>query len=338
MNFGKINKVCLIGGGEPMVHCARYMKKNRIDVHAILAPRHESSELPLSGKLLSVTLKEAGIPYVCVEDINAASFTSGHLKKENFDMAICFGPAWVFNEAVRAVFKDKMVNFNGIPIPRYLGGAHYTWQILNGDKTSGMAIQHITAQVDLGDVLKYEEKKLPESARIPQDYFRENYGFADKFLERFVDELMLQKDFPATPYESLQSNRLYFPRLLTLQQAYINWSWDGADIEKFCCAFDRPYPGSSTFIKGQRVFVKSVTLDTTEAPTHPFCSGLVIRKYKGVLTIAVTGGALKVKEILDANGNDFMAKIREGDRLHTPNEKLEYAQLYRPQISSKRAA
>lgn len=336
MNFGDISKVCLIGGGEPMVHCAQYLKRKNIDVHVILAPRHEDSELPLSGQILKDALAGHDIGYTVTADINDPAFIKDHLKAMAYSLALCFGPAWVFNGDVLAAFHQNIMNFNGIPVPHYLGGAHYTWQILNGNKTSGMTIQMITPRVDRGDILKYEQTQLPDYVRTPQDYYKENFEIAARFLENFCDELLDKTDFEPTRFDTHEPNRLYFPRLLTLHQAWIDWSWAGRDIEKFCCAFDQPYPGASTYIKDQRVFLKAVSLENNDPETHPFCSGLVIRKYNNKLYLAVLNGTLVVENVLDEAGDNIINKIREGDRFYTPYEDLLKSKTFRPVIGSEK--
>ena len=59
-----------------------------------------------------------------------------------------------------------MLNFNGIPVPKYLGGAHYTWQILNSDKSGGNVLQEITENIDKGPILKSDYYELSSSAKI----------------------------------------------------------------------------------------------------------------------------------------------------------------------------
>ena len=336
MNFGTIKKVCLIGGGEPMVHCGKYMKSKKIEVKAILAPRHFDTELPLSEQVLSEALEQADISYQCTSDIHQEAFFSKHVKAENYDIAICFGPAWVFRENIRAAFKYNMINFHPVPVPKYLGGAHFTWQILNNDRETGVTLQYINEKICQGDIIKANHYKLSDQARIPQDYFRENYNLTCKFLEEFVDELIVEKTFQCEEWhsEKVQSRRLYFPRLLTIHQAYINWAWKGAHIERFCCAFDKPYEGCSSYLDGKRIFLRNVFFRPSTTPLHPFCSGLVIRKLNDAILVSVDGGFLEIREILDEHKNDIKAKIKEGVRFYTPPQMLNDAMAFNPVIGS----
>ena len=335
MNFGKISTVCIIGGGEPMIHFGSYLKSKGVNVSAIIAPRHEETLLPRTGLMMKQSLNQNEIEYICTDDINNQDFINEHIQKKQFDIIVCFGPAWVFNNELLEACDHKIVNFNGIPVPRYLGGAHYTWQILNRDKTSGMIIQHITSNLDKGAILKAEYCELPDYVRIPQDYFEENFHIACTFLENFADDILSEIDFSEKEFETVMPQRQYFPRLLTIHQAFVDWSWDGKDIELFCCAFDKPYQGASSFVSTLgRVFLKDVTFVTGEIEPHPFCNGLVIRKFDGVLNIAARGGLLRVRTVYDKNNIDMMPYIREGYRFYVDQGTLDNAYAYKPEIKA----
>ena len=335
MKFGSITSVCIIGGGEPMIHFGRYLKNRDIDVSAIIAPRHEEAVLPRTGITTGQALRQNNIHYVCCGDVNAPDFIEREIRQKQFSIIVCFGPAWVFGAELLDACRNNIVNFNGIPIPRYLGGAHYTWQILNQDRSSGMIVQHITQRIDKGNILKMEHFELPKYVRIPLDYFEENYHIACGFLENFANELIDEREFPEISFEELMPSRLYFPRLSTAHQGYVDWSWDGREIELFCCAFDEPYQGASSFVGNLgRVFIKDVTLILDEISPHPFCSGLVVRKHDGALYIAVKHGLLKVKTVYDEENKNMIAGIREGLRFFVDKEFLDHARAFQPEIKA----
>ena len=79
MNFGEIKNVCVIGGGEPMVHFAKYLISMNIDVSAILALRHAQNKLPLSGIIQTQSLADIGVSCVVVDDINEKTTIETHL-------------------------------------------------------------------------------------------------------------------------------------------------------------------------------------------------------------------------------------------------------------------
>ena len=64
-----------------------------------------------------------------------------------------FWAAWIFSDKIIELFNQNIFNYNGIPVPLYLGGAHFTWQILNQSRRGGAFIQRITSDVDRGSVV-----------------------------------------------------------------------------------------------------------------------------------------------------------------------------------------
>jgi hypothetical protein len=59
---------------------------------------------------------------------------------------------------------------------------------------------------------------------------------------------------------------------------------------------------------------------------HSFQYGLVYRNNGRWLTVAGNGGTLIVQSVLDADGKSVLASIKAGDRLFTPNARLEQRQ------------
>ena len=92
------------------------------------------------------------------------------------------------------------------------------------------------------------------------------------------------------------SKRTYYPRLSTPKNAWINWSWEGDAILRFCNAFDSPYPGAKTLHNGQEIALTNAELDDEETNHHPYCVGLILRisRAENKFWIAISNGSLKV--------------------------------------------
>lgn len=141
------------------------------------------------------------------------------------------------------------------------------------------------------------------------------------------------KDFELT---NLQENfSIYFPRLNTLKQGLINWSWDTEDIENFICAFDEPYAGASTFIDGTKVHLKECYSEFNDGPFHPFQAGLIYKIYSGGVFIATKSGTLIVRRVTDAKGKDIIEKLYTGQRFYTPIKYLEDSMTYSAEYSTE---
>jgi methionyl-tRNA formyltransferase len=332
--FGHVESVALIGGGDLMHQTAQILRQSGLRTIIVLAPRHAEEFLPVAGGPAKKAFADDGSAVHVVQDINAwQELESADWAGAN-SLALCFGPPWIFDEHVLARFGAGMINFNGIPIPRYIGGAHYTWQILNGDRTGGCFLQEITMDVDRGPLLRRHLFDLPAGVRLPEDYFLANYEEGCRFMEQAIADMRADKEFEPIEFTSLDESRLYYPRLNTLENGWIDWSWTALEIERFCCAFDRPYAGAATLLGGAMVRLSDVRLTEPIEALHPFVAGLVVRNIGQKASIAARDGLLTVTAARSEDGNDAMELLKEGRRLYTPPDRLSHALTCRPALTA----
>jgi len=291
--------------------------------------RHLDEFMLRENQTLEQILMRNDVPYFSCSDIN----DNPHIRPlvNETTIGVGLGEVWSFEKDLIERFSGKLLDFMGIRLPRYRGGAHYTWQILRRNRIGCCNLQIINKEMiqgvfDSGEIVKSGEYFFPAHTRIPQDYF----DFAIKqevaFLEEFIEEVRIGKDFPMS---RIQENfSLYFPRLYTLKHGWIDWTWSGPDIELFICAFDDPYAGASTLLEGTRVFLKDCFFDLDDGHFHPFQAGLVYKKANSALFVATKEGTLIVKKILNENGENLFESVKVGQRLLTPGKYLEEAMTY----------
>lgn len=334
-SFKHIRQIVLIGGGNALTEIAHEIQKLNFEVSIILAPRH-AVELLADGNPLIEHLKRGGFRFDVIEDINTLSSPPGSGADS---LVLCLGPAWIFSPAIRSAYGAGMFNINLIPIPTYLGGAHNTWQILNGNKDGGVIFQEITDELDRGPILRRHIYHLPDTVRTPNDFFEYNQRELMDFMRKLLFDMREGVNFPLQNFAFFDASRLYFPRLITRENGWINWNWDATEIERFCNAFDKPYSGAGTYIGGKEVRLSCVVAENNN-PTyfHPFTAGLVVRKHMGYAWVAARGGLLKVGRFVDNEGRDVFSGVREGARLITPLDKLQHALAYRPKVTAMGAS
>jgi hypothetical protein len=335
MKFNKINKIILFGGAPLLVAAAQWIKTSGISLVIYTSPRHAAESLDETGVTLQQKLEALSLPYTVTDDINSEMNLFDEITPHT--LGIGLGEAWSFSREIIQRFAGRLLDFMGIPHPRYRGGAHYTWMILRNDKQGGCNLQVINTDMiqgvfDSGDIVKSSLYHFPVTARIPLDYFKAAVANEVAFIQEFLNEVQAGKEFILQAPDETKS--LYLPRLNTLQQAWIDWSWTGEEIERFICAFDEPYAGASTIINNVRVHLKGAILDTTEAPFHPFQSGLITRMTveEGVV-IATRSGHLKVKTVLDQQGN--VPQLALGERFYTTAEKIQESLQYKAHYGTR---
>lgn len=325
MRFPSIDRVILFGGAPLLVATAEWLRAEGIETLVYTAPRHAREPLDAAGTTLLAKLQLLGIEPVITDDITAVPDLLAKIGPGT--LGIGLGEAWSFDARIIDAFQGRLLDFMGIPLPRYRGGAHYTWMILRGDRRMACNLQVINTRMvqgvyDDGELVKTTNYELSERARIPQDYFDEAVRHEVAFLREFLDEVRRGVDFPLAPPD--ESRSLYLPRLMTKLHGWIDWSWSTQDIERFVCAFDDPYPGAHTELGGTVVQVKGATVLPDEAPFHPFQAGLVTRIEEAGVVVATRDGHLRLARVLE-DGATINARLRTGMRLYTPRARLEAA-------------
>lgn len=345
MSFSQLDNIILIGGGDLMVASANILKKLNFNVTIIAATRHINEQLMLTDETLLLACQKLSITPIVLNDINQLSTQElAAIIPENA-IAICFGPAWIFCEKVIQKFRHGMFNINAIPVPHYLGGAHYSWQLLNNNREGGCFFQQITNKVDQGDILAKHQFSISTQANTPHDYFVENVQQGIVFVQKLSKMFINEELFSPISYEVYNENRIYLPRLRTDKQAYINWQWQAEDIVSFCQGFDDPYLGSATFINGQIIRLKKLKCiklnndDTNNnekvSAMHPFCYGIIIKKTTNKIVVAANNGFIELIEVLDVQGQCMKTRLKEGMRLYTPSDILDQAMTYQVQMDGQ---
>lgn len=338
MKYNSIDKVILFGGAPLLVATARYLKESGLGLRIYTSPRHAVEPLDASGTTLAQALDAMGVPFVSTEDINKERGLLSEITPGTLGLGM--GEAWSFGPEIIQKFGGRLLDFMGIPHPRYRGGAHYTWMILRSDRQGACNLQVINEEMiqgefDSGEIVKTRGYQFPPWARTPMDYFTAAVPEEVIFIREFIDEAKAGKEFYLRKPD--ESKSLFLPRLNTMVHGWIDWSWQGRDLERFICAFDEPYAGASTRVGGQtRVHLKGVALDETEGPFHPFQCGLITRitPDEGYV-LATRGGHLKVKTIVPSKGETLGRPLKVGDRLFTPAADLESALGVRASYGSK---
>ncbi len=101
-------------------------------------------------------------------------------------------------------------------------------------------------------------------------------------------------------------------------------------MERFIRAFVNPYSGARTTVNGgMQVRLKDCHASKTDGAFHPFQVGMVFRKSKNTLHVALIDGSLIVRQLLSEDGVNTLEDIRLGDRFFTPATLLEQAQFTR---------
>jgi methionyl-tRNA formyltransferase len=322
MQFGKIDKFILFGGGQRLVNFLCEAKGFEVQVFS--SPRLLANQLDDENITVEEYFIRENVDYKNLERISAVDLQN--CMNEN-SLGISFGAPWIFKNDILDLFGDRLINGHGTRLPKNRGGASFSWQIMRKDRTGCHLFHVIDGGIDTGNIVYSRVYDFPDACRTPKDYKDHHQNTEVDFFKDFVGKVASNHDFQDEIQD--ESISTYFPRLATEHNGWINWNWSAEEIEQFICAFDEPFMGASTLLNGSRVFLKRATVDTTDGTFHPFMSGLVYRKETSRIFIAAKNASIIIEQLIDEDGLDRIQKLRIGSRLHTPSTYLDDANGFR---------
>ncbi len=322
MIYKSIERIILFGGSKCCAELSRFLSGYKIYVFS--CDRQLNERLYESGATLRDILIEQSIPFTATDDISNEPKLRALINETT--LGIGLGEAWGFSKEIIDQFGGRLLDLMGIRLPQYRGGAHYSWQILRKNRLGCCNLQEINEEMiqgvfDSGKIVKSKDYFFPAAARTPEDYFRTAVQEEIEFIKEFLEEVKQGKEFVATPLQETFS--LYFPRLNTLKHGFIDWSWDTECLESFICAFDEPYAGASTFLRGRKLHLKQCHTEFNDGPFHPFQTGLIYKIHNSAVFVATRSGTLIIHRVIDTVGNGVTDTLNVGERFYTPIRYLE---------------
>ena len=334
ISFGKIDHVVVIGGSWVAAEFLKILSKSKFSFSLISSERHMNDIVDSNGLTLREFSSLNNIKFHLSSDINNDNYLQRFIKKNT--LAVAMGAPWVFDKKIVKFFDNKIVDFMGIDLPRYRGGAHYTWQILSRNKKGACNLQMVlggTQEFHKGPIIKSGYYKYPKTCDTPEEYFKFAVKKEGNFLRSFLKEVKKGKIFNKT--KLIENESTYYPFLNTLKHGWINWNWEGEEIFRFINSFGDPYEGASTYLNKKRVFIKKIKLIKNEEDFHPFHSGIVYRKNPKQIFVACVKNSLMIESIFSSNQKSIIKSISEGDRFYTPTKKLEDALSFKAYYNNK---
>lgn len=327
MKFNKINHIVVFGGSQIVIEFLKLLKKKKINFHYFTNKRQLKDNL--SNNLnLKDNLKKNNIRFFETEDINKNKLIKKIFTSQS--LGVGFGQPWVFKKEMLKLMNPNLVDFMGIPTPKFRGGAHYTWMILNQNFAGGCFFQNINkntvqGESDSGYYYDHTYYKYPKNLKNPKDFFDYSVIKEINFLKKFLKKITSNASFQLKKLN--EKNSVYFPRLLSKFNSYINWDYDIDELVRFINAFSDPYPGATTFLKNKKVYLKNVQI-YEKNNFHSYGAGIIANIHKKKLFICAKGGIIKANYVLLENKKNINS-IKIGERLSTNIKYLQLAKVHK---------
>jgi len=318
MKLNNINHIIVLGGSVSSLSFLKLLRDNKIKYHFFTNERMLNDNL-LDNKTLKNHLKNNKIKFTSTKNINKNKKIMKIITSRT--LGVGFGQPWYIEKKLLNKFNNKILDFMGIPMPKYRGGAHYSWMILNDERDGGCFLQNINENTiqgssDSGSYYVRYNYKYPKNLKTPNDFFIFSEKKEISFFKNFLKKI--RKNYSLTLKKIDEKKSIFFPRLKNNINGFIDWSNSADEIVRFINAFSDPYLGAITFLNGKKIYLKNASI-IKKNNYHSFASGLVLNKDRKGLIIAAKKGIIRVNFIR----NIKLQSIKTGERLVTQNKMIQ---------------
>lgn len=237
-------RIFFLGTPESAAFTLRALIREGFDVVGVLtrpdAPKGRSlhlapspvKEAALEANLPVYQFKKASSPE-CIETIKAL--------EPDVIVVVAYGQ--ILSDEFLKIPNQAIVNVHYSLLPKYRGAAPVHWAIINGEKESGVTVQHLAKRLDSGDIILQE--KLPVR---PEETFGELLGRLVEVGAGLLVTAIRQLKAGAARRIPQDESEATYARKLTKQDGQIDWHLSASEIVNRVRGMN-PWPGAYTFFE-----------------------------------------------------------------------------------------
>lgn len=179
--------------------------------------------------------------------------------------------------------KYGAINVHASLLPKYRGGAPVHYSLIKGEKETGVSIMYMKKKMDAGDVLAQKSLPITRADDVGTLFNRLSILGRDLLMETIPK--IFEGDVHPVPQDEA---RVTFSPNITPEQEVLNWNKTAAEID-FQVRGLRPFPGTYTFLEGERFKIWAVTPLEVETDKTP---GTIIDIQKDTILVACGKGTV----------------------------------------------
>jgi methionyl-tRNA formyltransferase len=181
-------------------------------------------------------------------------------------------------------------------LPKYRGGNALAWQIIEGERESGVTVFRPDEGVDTGPIVVQKGGVAIEPHHTAASlYFEKLYPLGVEAMVEAVD-LVDRGEATFTPQDE---SRASFQGLVDDEVARVDWSRPAEEVDRRVRGCD-PAPGAWATLEGERVRLHDALLRHEEAGAEP--GTVVALEEDGGAVLALSGGRLRVGRVRRGDG------------------------------------
>ena len=217
------------------------------------------------------------------------------------DLGVLAYVTQIVPEPLLAVPRRTSICFHPSLLPRYRGGSAIAWQLIRGERRSGVTVFWPDAGIDTGPVLLQREVTVDPDVTAGTLYYKTLFPLG---VQTVVDAVGLVRAGNAPRLPQDESQATYDP-LCRDEHAAVDWSRPADEVHNLIRGCD-PQPGAHTAFGGTRLRLyepRRVPLAVIAAP------GTVLAVDADGVTVAAGGGAVRCARLRDGATKAAAAEI-----------------------------
>ena len=190
------------------------------------------------------------------------------------------------------------INIHGSILPKYRGAAPIQHAIINGETETGVTSQHISEEMDAGDILYVKKTPIGEN-ETSGDLFNRLSFLGAELLSETVNAIAqgITERIPQNHDEAT------FAPLLSKEMSPIDWTKSAKEIKNKVRGL-YPWPTATMELDGN--ILKVFSVDTSIGKSNSIPGSIISSGHAG-LEIACSDGSVFVQEIQAAGGKRMSA-------------------------------
>ncbi len=286
-------RILFAGTPEIAVPSLQLLNDSQHEVVGVLTapPRAKGRGRSVLPSPVGAQAERLGLPILAFESLKAEARQAVAELQPEILVVAAYGK--IFGPKFLQLFSAGGINLHPSLLPRHRGPAPIPATILSGDEFAGLSVQRIALEMDAGDLLQQEKRRLDGSETTAS-----LYSWA---AERGAELVLLALDQIAkgveTPRPQNHQDASYC-HLIQKQDGCIDWSLSAQEIHRRVRAYN-PWPGAFTHFKAARLTIwESCIIDEQEFHSDDAAAaspgtilqidrthGILVQTGKGVLSV-----------------------------------------------------
>lgn len=250
-----MKKVIFLGFGKLGKDCLEILLKNNYEVKYILTHREEKEEsVDTYAEKIDISYSYGDLR----KNMNLKNQIIKILEKEKIDYLVSINYRYIIPKEIFSKVEFPL-NVHGSLLPKYRGRTPHVWNIINGEKITGITCHKIEESVDTGDII------LQEKIEIKKEWT------GNELLKQ------MQKKYPILLLNSLskierkekllkqeEKDATYFGKRIP-EMGYISFYNFYENIYNFVRAQAYPYPGAYYYLEnGKKIIIDEIEKSNIE--------------------------------------------------------------------------